>query len=222
MNLIFYIILIGFSLPMLSQTIKISGKVTDSFTQKAIPYVNIGINKKNIGTSSLVDGTYSLRIPDQHQSDTIIFSIAGYNELKLPIVKLKTVEPNDIQLTEKVTQLSEVTITSEKLVEKKYGVKRRNLVMHFRDGMFQKEDIFEIGQLIRLGNTVAQITSANLYIFTTREDSANFRINFYRYKDGFVSNRLVEKSIVQRLPISAGWLRFDLTEYNILPERLIL
>lgn len=209
------LVLISFNFPVLSQ-VNISGNVIDSYTQKPLPYVNIGINKKNIGTASLLDGTFALSVPTEYLADSITFSAVGYFEQKLLIKALKSSEPTNIQLSKKSTQLNEVTITADKLVEKKYGVKRRNLLMHFSDGMFQKDDVFEIGQLIRLGNTPAQITSANLYIFTTREDSASFRINFYKYQDGSPSKRIVEKSILQRHPISAGWLRFDLRAYNIL------
>ena len=49
-------------------------------------------------------------------------------------------------------------IKGEKLVEKKYGIKNRGLI-HFKDGIFKKNDSFEIGQVVRLGNKTVQITS---------------------------------------------------------------
>jgi predicted alpha/beta superfamily hydrolase len=120
-------------------------------------------------------------------------------------------------LKEKPTQLEEVVVTGEKLVEKKYGIKRRGAI-HFTDGIFKKDDSFEIGQVIRLGNSIAQITSLNLHINSSRPDSSNFRINFYRYDidENIPKERIFEKSILQRHPVNEGWLKFDLSNYNIL------
>lgn len=121
-----------------------------------------------------------------------------------------------IQLKERPTQLEEVIVTGKRLVEKKYGIKKRGAI-HFTDGIFKKDDSFEIGQVIRLGNNLAQITSLNLHINSSRNDSANFRINFYRYDsdENIPKERIIEKSILQRHPVNEGWLTFDLSNYNI-------
>lgn len=128
-----------------------------------------------------------------------------------------------IPLVEKITELKEVVISGEKLVEKKYGIKRRG-VIHFTDGIFKKDDSFEIGQLIKLGNNTSQITFVNLHINSSRSDSASFRINFYRFdeEDNRPAARIIEKNIFQRHPIREGWLKFDLREYNVLLKGNVL
>jgi predicted alpha/beta superfamily hydrolase len=87
------------------------------------------------------------------------------------------------------------------------------------DGMFlnANHDSFEIAQLIRLGDAPARITSVNLHVNAPRADSASFRINFYRYheEEEEPASRVVERSIIQRHPVRVGWLKFDLTAYNI-------
>jgi len=193
------------------------GHVVDIYSKEGIAYVNIGIRDKNIGTASLSNGTFLINIPKVHLNDTLIFSAVGYYESNLLLNDVTNNKLLEIQLIRKTTQLNEVVISAEKLVEKKYGIKRNNTAIKFSDGMFQKNDVFEIGQQIKLkGN--AQITSVNLYLFTTRKDSATFRINFYKYDNDLPTKRIVEKSIVQRHPIEAGWLRFDLNHYNIILE----
>jgi hypothetical protein len=110
-----------------------------------------------------------------------------------------------------------VSVSTEKLVEKKYGIKTPNRLLHFTDGMFlhAPEESYEIGQLIKLGNRSARITSVNLHINASRTDSASFRINFYRYEENYPAGRMLEKSIIQRHPVKKGWLRFDLKSYQL-------
>jgi len=196
-----------------SQTI--TGDIKDAKSNKALAYVNIGIKKKNIGTASQVNGIFSLNIPKEYSGDTLTFSLVGYQELNIPVSKITFENILHIQLNEKSIELAEVRISAEKLVEKKYGIKKRSPLVHFTDGMFPKNDIFEIGQLIKFGNTPSQITSANLYISEAREDSASFRINFYKYDGERPSVRIIEKSILQRHAIKEGWLRFDIEKYGI-------
>lgn len=199
-----------------SQT-EIIGKVIDAKTQSPLSYVNIGVKNKNIGTVSKEDGSFIISIPSDFQNDSLTFSMVGYHELSFLIKDLVSVKEITVQLKEKTTRLKEVVITGEKLIQRKYGIKRRGTI-HFTDGIFKKDDSFEIGQVIKLGNSIAQITSLHLHINSSRSDSANFRINFYRYDADHTipKERIIEKSILQRHPIREGWLKFDLSGYNIL------
>jgi predicted alpha/beta superfamily hydrolase len=207
--------LVGSSYPAATQT-QFTGNVVNSNSFRPLAYVNIGIAYKNIGTTTLADGSFSIIIPEEYLIDTLTFSMVGYYDVKLPIKEFHNKENKTIPLREKSTVLNEVTVTADKLVEKRFGIKRRNTLIHFTDGMFQESnDIFEIGQVIKFKNFPTQITSVNLHMNESRDDSATFRINFYSYDDNQVGRRIVEKSIIQRHPVKTGWLRFDLNEYNI-------
>ena len=210
------ILILSINNHIFSQT-QIIGKVIDTNNKHPLAYVNIGIKEKNVGTISKEDGSFTIEIPPEYQSGSLTFSIVGYYESNLSIKDLILEGDVVIKLKEKATQLEEVVITGKKLVEKKYGIKRRGAI-HFTDGIFKKDDSFEIGQVIRLGNSLAQITSLNLHINSSRPDSANFRINFYRYNidENIPKERIIEKSILQRHPVNEGWLKFDLSNYNIL------
>ncbi|HPM31766.1 MAG TPA: alpha/beta hydrolase-fold protein [Chryseolinea sp.] len=205
-----------------SQT-QIIGKVISAKNQNLLSYVNIGIKEKNIGTVSKEDGSFAILIPFENQNDSLTFSMVGHYESNLSIKDLVSAKNIIIKLKEKTTQLNEVVISGEKLVEKKYGIKKRGTI-HFTDGIFKKDDSFEIGQVINLGNTLAQINSLNIHINSSRPDSANFRINFYRFDldDNTPKERIVEKSIMQRHPVKEGWSTFDLSDYNILIKGTVL
>ncbi|GAB3263985.1 hypothetical protein GCM10027347_30810 [Larkinella harenae] len=204
----------GFNTTGQSQSL-IKGRVVDSSTTKPLAYVNIGIKKKNLGTVSLTDGTFSLPLPNDHLNDTLTFSLVGFFENRIPIKRLLASPASTIKLSERIATLDEVKITAKKPVEKKFGIRKRNLLLHFTDGMFSQKDIFEIGQLIKLGDVPSQVTSINLHLNASRDDSATFRINFYRMDGDQPGERVIEKSIIQRREIREGWLTFDLKAYNL-------
>jgi len=213
-RLIVIIVLFGNNHLVQSQII-IRGSLRDAKSNYPLAYVNIGIKTKNIGTTSLENGTFSIKIPNENRRDTLSFSMVGYEQLNLPINELGNNRIVDVKLKEKSVELKEFKFSGNKPVEKKYGIKKRGGLLHFTDGMFSQDDIFEIGQLIQLGSSPAQITSANLYINSDTEDTASFRINFYRYDGNKPSSRIIEKSILQRHPVKKGWLRFDLVSNEI-------
>jgi len=208
--------IIGYSLSAFCQT-KFKGQIINSESKSILPYVNIGIKAKNIGAISKEDGSFSINIPPEHLADTLTFSLVGYDEVSLPIPQLTSKEKLIVQLNQKQTILNEVLIKSEKLVEKKYGIKTTGALLHFTDGIFKKDDSFEIGQVIDLGGKPSKVTSLNIHINSSRSDSATFRINFYRFDEDHNTPRLrvFNKSIVQRHPVKEGWLKFNLSAYDI-------
>ncbi|HUM47842.1 MAG TPA: alpha/beta hydrolase-fold protein [Chitinophagales bacterium] len=190
----------------------------DSKNKTALRFVNIGIRNKNIGCSSLDNGTFTLRIPIQNENDTITFSLVGYSDLHLLIADILSVKQKTFLLEIKPAELAPVTVVSQQLVEKKVGIVKYNPAIHFTDGSTNQNDIFEIAQLIRLDSGLSKITSVSLYINEPRNDSGTFRINFYDYRDNRPADWLLEKNIMQTHPIVPGWMKFDLTEYNLYLE----
>ncbi|PSL44294.1 putative alpha/beta superfamily hydrolase [Chitinophaga niastensis] len=193
--------------------ITIKGTTIDAVSKKALPYVNIGIRHKSIGTISHSDGAFSVNIPQQNESDTLTFSMVGYTALNIAINNIGAV--NEFELREKTSQLNTVIVPGKKLVEEKFGIVKYHPLVHFIDGSTNQNDIFEIAQLIKLDTTLSKITSVNLYIGAARKDSGVFRINFYGFDGRHPTNSIFEKSIIQTHLINKGWLKFDLKKYGI-------
>jgi len=203
---------------MLSETtyaqLRIKGVVIDASSKKELAFVNIGIKYKNIGTVSTAYGAFSIDVPRQFSNDTLTFSMIGYEELSMPVgtisdtQKVFLLEPKDIKLRE-------VSISGKKPLEKFYGLKHYKPLLHFMDGSTNQNDAFEIAQLIKLDKTISKITSVNLHINETGVDSAIFRINFYNYDGHRPTDRAITFSIVQKLAIKPGWVKFDLSKYPI-------
>lgn len=202
------------AVPVFSQTI-IKGKVIDTHTGEGLAYVNIGIENQDVGTVSDIDGYFSISLLPA-QGDSLTFSMVGYDKATIPVKQIRKEEWVIVKLASKAFRLHEVSIVEARLIEKKYGIKRRGIV-HFTDGIFKKNDSFEIGQVVRMGSRAAQITSVNLYISSARRDSATFRINFYAFDqdENAPSHRIVEHPILQRHPIQPGWLKFDLADLEV-------
>ncbi|MCL3782129.1 hypothetical protein EMN47_17210 [Prolixibacteraceae bacterium JC049] len=93
-----------------------SGKVEDSKTKQAIPYVNIGIRNTLIGTSADFNGNFYLKIPSQYQSDTISFSCIGYQTERIAVKDLSS--RKNIALSPATENIEEVTVYGEPLTAK--------------------------------------------------------------------------------------------------------
>jgi len=195
--------------------IHLTGVVIDSDNKFVLPFVNIGIKHKNIGTTSLHDGTFSITIPPEYENDSLLFSMVGYSDLTISIEEIKAASIITFPLNVKITELNTITVSTEKLVEKKFGIKNKSTLLTFIDGSTNQNDIFEIAQLIKLDTTLSKITSVNLYLNESRNDSGTFRINFYDFDGRIPVNKIIEKNIVQVHSIKEGWLQFDLENENI-------
>lgn len=197
-----------------SAQVKLAGVVTDAGNEATLPYVNIGIRGKNIGTSSLLNGAFALSIPKENENDTLIFSATGYEEFMMPAGTITAKDLLHIRLKPQITELAGIAIVSQKQVEKKFGIKNNGLI-HLGDGSTNQDDIFEIAQLIQPGSSQLKITSVNLYINESRKDSGTFRINFYACEANRPAKKIVGQSIIQTQQIQEGWLKFDLASYHI-------
>ncbi|MES2515919.1 MAG: alpha/beta hydrolase-fold protein [Bacteroidota bacterium] len=191
----------------------ITGVVVDKDHQTAMPYTNIGIKHKNIGTISGEDGRFSIQIPQLHVDDTLSFFMIGYEELHVPVRNI--LHSQTFQIQAKKYTLAEVPVSANRLVERSFGIKKHYSPLHFSDGSLNQDDIFEIAQVIHLPQTLSKISSLNLFINQSINDSGLFRINFYAVEDNRPGKRIITKNILQCVPIKEGWLTFDLATYNI-------
>lgn len=194
----------------------VTGTIKDADTKAVLPFVNIGIKGKDIGTNALSDGTFSILIPVPNEKDILTFSMAGYSEMNLPAGKIKENNQKEFFLKVKATELDNIIVSAsrQKLIEKKFGITAKPLVS-LGDGSTNQNDIFEIAQLIRRGKEASKITFVNLYINDSERDSGTFRINFYSFDGNRPAERISEKSIVETKAIQPGWLKFDVRKYKI-------
>ncbi|GAB3994968.1 DUF5686 and carboxypeptidase-like regulatory domain-containing protein [Spirosoma daeguense] len=85
----------------------ISGRVTDAATGEGIPFASIALKGKTSGTTSDVDGRYSLRLTSL--SDSLLILSLGYQAGAYAIAQ-KSTQTIDAQLVAAATKLAEVKV----------------------------------------------------------------------------------------------------------------
>ena len=106
--LLFSFILFHFSIH--AQILK--GKISDSLSKENLPYANLVLKGKNIGTYSNEDGSYSLNISKAIIEDTLAVSLIGYHYKKIALFQfIDTTEPKyNFQLIPKTEALNEILL----------------------------------------------------------------------------------------------------------------
>jgi len=94
----------------------ISGKILDASTQQPLPYVNIGVLNKNLGTVSDEYGDFSLKLNPELLLDTLRFSMIGFGKKDFVVKDYLVQEKveNIILLHEEALLLEGVTIVRKK------------------------------------------------------------------------------------------------------------
>ena len=88
----------------------LSGKITDSQTQRPIPFVNIQLKSGSIGTATNAEGEFIFKIPESLSGDTLLISCIGY---KTAEKSLRSVGLNiSIALEPATVVLAEVTVNA--------------------------------------------------------------------------------------------------------------
>jgi len=191
----------------------ISGKITD-LKGNPLPYVNIGIKGGKTGTVSNSDGLYTLSIPDQLLKDSVTFSCIGFQEQSFIGSDLSKKNNTQIKLIEKVALLNEVKISNTKRKIRKLGITGRTPMISIPTSSLRSTDIFEQARLIHL-KSPAKILNANIFLISDDEREVTIRVNFYGFKDGLPSGRLIEKNIIKQKVLKKGWLSIDLSNDDI-------
>lgn len=117
-NCLFGIILLFLQTSFAQKTIQ--GTVLDE-TGTAVMGANVWISGTNIGTSTLLDGSYQLEIPASYFDVDLETSFLGFQKIKIPI-NLDEWDSNnkkELVLKGKDTMLEEVVVTSLQIIKKR-------------------------------------------------------------------------------------------------------
>ncbi|MFD2034174.1 carboxypeptidase-like regulatory domain-containing protein [Belliella marina] len=103
------------------QSLKLSGLIIDRDTEMSIPYTNVGIKNKFVGTVSDSSGFFSIELSSLADSDTIEVSRIGYEKLKIPVqnMVLSDSEPQIISIKQNLIDMSEFVVSADYVEGKK-------------------------------------------------------------------------------------------------------
>lgn len=133
------------------------GKVIDREEKDVLPYSNIFIYRRNIGTVSNNDGEFVLKIPESMKHDTVVVSCLGYRQYLQPISELTDqsytipLQPTSVQLKEvKVTVIYPEEIISKILSKIQLNYPRDNEIMtsFYREVLKQDSKYIDVAEAL--------------------------------------------------------------------------
>ncbi|MBX2816002.1 MAG: carboxypeptidase-like regulatory domain-containing protein, partial [Saprospiraceae bacterium] len=195
---------------LVSQDTDVSAIVIDATTEEPIPYVNIGVVNRNLGTVSDYEGAFKLEQVDHKES--IRFSALGYATLDLSVMKL--MEESTVRLVPrqydfeavevKASSLGDVTIVGAR------NQKGRGLSIGFGSTMLGTE----IGAPIEVKQPIL-VSSMHFKLNHAKGDSLLFRLNIYDFADGQVGEKVLRENVYLKDAQRRGEYTMDLKEYEI-------
>lgn len=100
----------------MTQAAVIRGAVIDDQTGEFLPFVNILIEETGNGTTTDLDGNFTLEVPGG--TYTLTFSYIGYADVKVPEIKALETQPivlGEIRMKEQGNLLQEVVVTGQQI-----------------------------------------------------------------------------------------------------------
>lgn len=198
----------------------LKGVLKNADTKEGVPFVNVGILGKNIGTVSAEDGSFTLNIPAGHEADTLRVSTIGYANRDF-IVRdfVKAITANPVLLLDQETiKLDEVVVSNKKPKQKTLGsgTKSRSMRLGFTSGDLGNE----LGVLMKIKGSPTKLLKFRAQLATDDNPPAKLRLNFYTRakKENLPDTPLTTESIIVTIPKSSGPMEVDLTPYNIMVE----
>ena len=200
-----------------SAATEIMGIVLDNENDAPLPYVNIGILNKEIGTVTDTNGKFTLSLNEELENDTIRISSIGYKPVEFLTKNIKQKkQPISIKLEEQISELEEVVITAKTLKKKTLGNKTESKFMSTGFSYDQLGAEMGIKINIRKNPTLADAFSFNI-TYNRLSAKSTFRVNFYSVKNNKPKENILSENILVTIePKQVGKITIDLKPYDII------
>ncbi len=199
------------------------GLVLDEKTNTPIPYVNIGIVDKGVGTVSDEAGLFHLALDETKllSGDKILFSSLGYESLEILVGEIDLVynEYPEVRLTPTTVKLNEVVVTNieGEFIDQDIGYKNSGETVFG----YWKDNVALGGQLatrIRLKKGLRKLNNLGFEVWSSTSDSVLLRINFYDLDSaGYPGKNLntSNENILYTVTKGQRFAEVDLVPYSI-------
>jgi len=196
-----------------------SGQIIDVESGKPIPYTNIGIIGKSVGTASDANGFFKIELNSKFDNDTLGISCIGYASKKYQIRnfkdEVKDPEKVKIELSPKIYHLNEVTI--KPLKSKIYILGNYCDANSSYGNAFYSDQLgTEVGVLIKLPHKKDKVYLQTFRFFVGEFTFEKFpvRLNIYNLKNNMPYENILTEPIYVEIK-SEGEYIIDLKKYNI-------
>lgn len=211
---LFVLLLSTFSIVSFAQTI--NGTIADLQTKQVLPFVNIGIVGRDVGTVSDENGHFALSVPNIASTDTLRLSMVGYTTQIWVLADFlqKHEAQSTIYLTPANVELATVTIRPHYLKTRILGSETEDKA--FTAG-FKINDLgSELGVLIKTKKTPTFVRRFNCFVAHNSYDTLFFRVNIYDTQNGKPTHNLLSQNVfVEKVGFKSGWISIDLSPYTI-------
>jgi len=212
-----FVFLLG--LAVLNAQYILQGQVVDALTKDPLPFVNIGVLKKELGTVSNEDGFFFLEVPDVYATETLRLSMIGFDTRDFQVAKLETIllSNNTLVFAEQTTFLEEVVLIAEKKWDTRISGNSSTsklLITGFTSNQLGNE----IALFVKVKKTPAYIDGIQFSVVENIYPEVSFRVNVYSSTYRFPDENILKENIFVTLKQSEGLISVDLKEYDILVE----
>jgi hypothetical protein len=195
----------------------VTGKVVDKLSGEAIPYVNIGVAGKGIGTVSDINGNFAISLPDSVNSALFRCSCIGYKPYSLKCKDVRQLYEGKtalIQMDQNVVSLSPVVVRPKIYRKKILG--NENHGSSVIAGFMSNDLGSELGTIMHIKRSPTFIEDVNFNIASNKMDSIKFRVNIYSMKNGQPDSIILKSPIyISTYSKRPGRLSVDLRKYDL-------
>jgi len=198
----------------------ISGSIVDAVISDPIPYVNIGVLGKGIGTVSNPDGSFELDLKETLDSDSIRFSYLGYKSISFSIESLKATLLSDsiITMEEDTQLLKEVVIVGRKKFKKKViGSDAQSTAFGFSYDLGGA-----IGRRFNIRKESTQLLNFEAFVKENTYESIKLRLNIYYTDNKIPGERINRENIYIDFSDPSGPIKVDLEKYKIFVDQDVI
>ncbi|TGE15295.1 carboxypeptidase-like regulatory domain-containing protein [Hymenobacter elongatus] len=207
----------AFLLPATTRAQVISGKILDAKTHAVLPFVNIGVLHKSVGTVADAQGAYHLSVASVSAHDTIRVSGLGFRPRLLRVQELQ--QQPTVELSPEAVLLREVKVKAKGFYKRTHLLGFKNPDASGTLTMSSNDLGTEIGSVINLSRRPTRVVNANFNVAYNHSGPLTFRVNMYRLRpDGKPSEeKLLRRDVIVTFGSEKGTISVDLT-----PDQLIL
>jgi len=196
------------------------GQVRDQNSGESLPFVNIGLIEKNIGTVSDDSGYFVLEIPEKISKESLLrFSMLGYVSQEFTVEEFLKQNTLTIALKEEVTALDEVIVTTKRSSYKTIILGNNTTSKLIYTAFTTNKLGNEMGFVVRGRKRPMILKQFSISIVENDYGPIRFRMNFYGLKEGLPNKSLLEENIFIETDLTSGIVRKDLSSYEIVIDQ---
>ncbi|MCP2029588.1 hypothetical protein L1276_004775 [Flavobacterium sp. HSC-32F16] len=208
-----------------AQNKTITGIILDSLKQP-IPYANIGILNKPVGTVSNEKGEFSFILENTTNLDTLRISSLSYISKDILLKNLSD-EKLTLILKNHIEKLNEIIVSRSNLKNYNEGKDKSDTKQQvlFANPNYKNMNLgTEIGRKFSLGTKKPSLlTEFKFFIKENNFKKVKFRINIYSIQNNKPDKKLNNSDIYSEVENSLkNWTVVDLTPFNIITQQDII